>query len=63
MGRQKKDSKPLNVSIERSVHEALEAYCDESGMSKTIAVERALLMYIKAMESRNGDGKERQVDG
>lgn len=46
MPRQKKESRLLNLRLEASVYEALEQFCDESGQTKTIAVERALAAYI-----------------
>lgn len=42
MPRQKKDAKILNVKLDREIHEKLERFCDESGQSKTVAVERFL---------------------
>ena len=42
MARQKKDSVILNVKVEREISEQLEAYCAETGQSKTVAVERML---------------------
>ena len=40
MSREKKDAKILNVKLDREIHEQLEQFCDESGMTKTIAVEK-----------------------
>lgn len=46
MSRIKKDAKILNVKLDREVHEQLEQFCDESGMSKTVAVEKILGRYF-----------------
>ena len=42
MPRQKKEAKILNVKLATAVYEKLERFCDESGQSKTVAVERFL---------------------
>ena len=46
MPREKKDARPLNIKLEREIYEQLEQFCDESGMTKTIAVERILRSYL-----------------
>lgn len=47
---EKKDIKYLNVCIERSLHEEFEAFCQQMGMSKTGACEKALRMYMDKMK-------------
>ena len=47
MSRTKKDAKILNITLDREIHEQLEQFCDESGMSKTIAVEKILRRYFE----------------
>lgn len=42
MPRQKKDAKILNIKLDREIYEKLENFCEESGQSKTVAVERFL---------------------
>ena len=46
MARPKKNGTYLNVCIETSIYERLEAMCDDAGQSKTVAVERALTAYL-----------------
>lgn len=46
MSRTKKDAKILNIKLDREIHELLEQFCDESGMTKTIAVEKILAQYL-----------------
>lgn len=48
MPRPKKDAKSLNIKLDSSVHEKLEQFCDETGMNKTIAVEKILSQYLFA---------------
>lgn len=42
MPRPKKDSKILNVRLDKEINDKLEKFCEESGQSKTVAVERFL---------------------
>lgn len=42
MPRQKKDAKILNIKLAREISNQLEQFCEESGISKTVAVERFL---------------------
>lgn len=53
MPRKKKDSKPFNIRMERSVYDKLVEFCKESGQSKTIAVECAVQMYIEQNKQQN----------
>lgn len=46
MSRTKKDAKILNVKLDRIVHEQLELFCEESGMTKTIATEKILAHFF-----------------
>lgn len=46
MSREKKDAKILNIKLNREIHEQLEAFCGESGMTKTVAVEKILAQYL-----------------
>lgn len=42
MSRPKKDGKALNIKLNMTTYENLEQYCEESGLTKTRAVERFL---------------------
>lgn len=46
MSREKKDAKLLNIKLDRIVHEQLEQFCDESGMTKTMATEKILAQFF-----------------
>lgn len=46
MSRTRKDAKILNVKLEREIHDRLEQFCSETGMSKTTAVEKILNRYF-----------------
>lgn len=46
MARPKKNGTYLNVCIETSIYERLEALCEDAGQTKTVAVERALIAYL-----------------
>ena len=49
MARPKKDSQVVNLNIERSIYDRFTEFCDNTGLTKTVVVERALEMYIDAM--------------
>ena len=55
MPRAKKDAKLLNIKLDREIHEKLEQFCDETGMSKTVAVEKILLRYFDEYFKRPKD--------
>ena len=46
MPRAKKDAKILNVKLETSVYDRLEQFCEESGMSKTVAAEKIFTQFF-----------------
>ena len=46
MARTKKDNHPISVRLEQSIYERLNTFCDDSGQAKTVAMERALTMYM-----------------
>ena len=47
MAQIKKDAQVLTMKMDRHVHEHLEQFCDESGLSKTKAVEKILGQYFE----------------
>ena len=47
MPREKKESTPFNIRMEKSVYDRLVEFCEVSGQSKTLAVERAVILYIE----------------
>ena len=46
MSRTKKDAKLLNIKLDREIHEQLELFCEETGMTKTIATEKILAQFF-----------------
>ena len=46
MPKPKKDNHPVTIRMEESVYERLCEFCKASGQSKTIAIERAVMMYV-----------------
>ena len=52
MARPKKNGTYLNVCIETPIYERLENLCEDAGQTKTIAVERALSMYLDEYEEK-----------
>lgn len=46
MARPKKDGQYLNVKIDTAIYHRLEQFCEESGYTKTAAVEKGLTVLI-----------------
>lgn len=46
MSKDKKEKTPISLRIETVLLEKLNEFCDNSGQSKTVAIERALSKYI-----------------
>ena len=42
-----RDFKPVNFNLEVGIHEKLERYCEETGLTKTKAIERVLDRFLK----------------
>lgn len=59
MARPKKEAKYLNVYLDKQVYDDLSTFCEKSGQSKTLAVERAIQMYIGDM-SKNKPKNEKE---
>ena len=57
MERKKKDAKILNIKLDREIHEQLEKFCEESGLTKTIAVERILQHYFQEYFKRSKEDR------
>lgn len=54
MARAKKDAKALNINIATNIYNNLELYCEDSGQSKTTAVERFIKTGVeKYFEKKN----------
>ena len=47
MPRTKKDAKSLNMKLDREIYDQLEQFCDESGMTKTMATEKILEQFFE----------------
>jgi predicted DNA-binding protein len=58
MARPKKNGTYLNVCIETPIYERLEALCVDAGQTKTVAVERALMLYLDDYEEKQKKLKE-----
>ena len=60
MPRPKKDAKPLNIKLDAAIHEKLEQYCRETGLNKTITVEKMLDQYLSSYFSADKAKKHMQ---
>lgn len=50
MPRQKKDAKILNIKLAKEISDQLEQFCEESGISKTVATEKIEKILSKYFE-------------
>ena len=49
-----KESKAVNINMDITILQALEKYCEETGLTKTTAIERILKQYF---ENQNKEKK------
>ena len=47
-----KSSKAVTIRMDSDIYDRLSKYCDDSGQSKTGAIERAVSQFIDAYEDR-----------
>lgn len=58
MARAKKDGRYINYYIEKEVVDKLDQYCDETGLTKTVAIERILAKYFEDYFSRSKEERQ-----
>ena len=58
MARQKKDAKIANFYLSLDTIELLEKYCEETGLSKTVAIERFIKQCTKEYQPLKADETE-----
>ena len=58
MSRQKKDFKALNCKLDSTIWDALDNHCEETGISKTFAVEKAVKKYLEDYQEQQNKLKE-----
>ncbi len=58
MGRAKKESIPVSIRMDKHVFDSLVKHCEVSGQSKTVAIERAIMSYIKWSKNSSMVSKE-----
>ncbi len=46
MARQKKEAHPFSIRMDKETYDRLVDYCERSGQPKTLAIERAINMFI-----------------
>lgn len=61
MGRPAKDGKALNLYIETEIADRLEQYCDDTGITKTAAIERILESYFDDRDEKIKKTGERKL--
>lgn len=53
MARPKKDGKTVSLIMEKELFDRLEAYCDETYLTKTAAIEKALKNMLDERDSKS----------
>ena len=51
MARPKKDGKPVSLIMDKDLYARLEAFCEETYLSKTAAIEKALKEFLDREQS------------
>ena len=46
MGQPKKDAKVISMKMDRTVSDKLDIFCDETGLSRTVAIEKILDKHL-----------------
>lgn len=59
MSRPKKDARILNIKLATPVYDKLGQFCDESGLTKTMAVERVLSQFFEQYFKRPENERKR----
>jgi antitoxin component of RelBE/YafQ-DinJ toxin-antitoxin module len=47
-----KESKAVNINMDVTVLQELEKYCEETGLTKTVAIERILKQFFEEQKQR-----------
>ena len=58
MAREKKENVPVSIRMEKQTYDRLVKFCEESGQPKTLAIERAVNLYVKAYEDEQQQLKD-----
>ena len=52
MAKQKKESKPCSLRMEAALYERLDAFCQETGISKTAVLEKGAIAFMDNYNSK-----------
>ena len=52
MTREKKNNHPVTLRMDAEVYKKLNEYCKETGLSKTVAIERAIMLSIEQYDKQ-----------
>lgn len=58
MAREKKENVPVSIRMEKQTYDRLAKFCEESGQPKTVAIERAVNLYINAHDEEQRQLKD-----
>ena len=63
MPRHKKDAHPISLKMDQATYDRLDSFCDRAGQPKTVAIERAVNLYIDRYDEiirQHGEKDERE---
>ena len=52
MAKKIKESHPFSIRMDKAIFERLNQFCQKAGQSKTVAIERAVNMYIDDYDAK-----------
>ena len=58
MPRLKKDYRPFSIRMAADTYDRMNNYCEETGVSKTAVIERAINMYLDDYEAKQEQLKQ-----
>lgn len=48
MPRERKESIPISIKMDKQTYEKLVSYCSDAGQTRTLAIERAVQLYVNS---------------
>ncbi len=58
MAKQKKETKPCSLRMDASIFDRLEEFCQETGITKTALIEKAVVLFMDDYEKKMAIAEE-----
>lgn len=62
MAKQKKETKPCSLRMDASIFDRLEEFCQETGITKTALIEKAVVLFMDDYESKMGKQESKEAE-